>query len=202
MHLSGRATVVFLRGARLIDLLQALEWTLVTVVFLFLALRMYVRVWKLHTFLLSDILVILAWVSFVAACACDLPLNALGLFSADRDYTDALIVINKDESKTIEALKVALPKKELIIDNIWFSITILYSTVANQVCSSGFLLRTYHFPQKKFMDSVALHHRLYDYYIYRRYLFEYNVLPANFFQLVYSPMIRLTSGPWILIFNA
>jgi hypothetical protein len=87
---------------------QAIEWTLVGVAFAFLALRVYVRVLRQQRPMLSDAFVFFAWLAFVACCVCDTRLNQLGLFAPGKTYEMALININEDPEKTIEALKVFL----------------------------------------------------------------------------------------------
>ena len=56
--------------------------------------------------MLSDGFVVLAWLAFVSCCACDIRLNQLGLFAPGRTYEMALININEDPDKSVEALQV------------------------------------------------------------------------------------------------
>ena len=77
-----------------------------TVSLAFLVLRGYVRYLRRQTLGLSDLLVCLAWLSFVSCCACDIRLNQLGLFAEGRTYEEKLTTVNDDPAKTIEALKV------------------------------------------------------------------------------------------------
>jgi hypothetical protein len=81
----------------------------VTVSLAFLVLRGYVRYLRRQTLVLSDLLVCLAWLSFVSCCACDIRLNQLGLFADERTYEEKLTTVNDDPAKTTEALKVILP---------------------------------------------------------------------------------------------
>jgi hypothetical protein len=86
--------------------LQAIEWTLVGLAFVFVCLRIYVRILRRQRPMLSDGFVVLAWLAFVSCCACDIRLNQLGLFVPGRTYEMALTNINEDPDKSIEALKV------------------------------------------------------------------------------------------------
>jgi len=86
---------------------QAIEWSLAGLAFVFVSLRIYVRIWRQQRPRLSDACVVLAWLAFVSCCACDMRLNELGLFAPGRDYEEALTNINEDPDKSIEALKVS-----------------------------------------------------------------------------------------------
>ena len=86
--------------------LQAIEWTLVGLAFVFVCLRIYVRILRRQRPMLSDAFVVLAWMAFVPCCACDIRLYRLWLFVPGRTYEMALTNINEDPYKSIEALKV------------------------------------------------------------------------------------------------
>lgn len=76
----------------------------------FICLRVYVKTLRRQEFSLSDFFIILAWIAFVACCACDTRLNQLGLFAPGRTYEQKLIIVNPDPEKSIEALKVSFLK--------------------------------------------------------------------------------------------
>jgi hypothetical protein len=65
-----------------------------------------VRILRQQRPMLSDGFVVLAWLAFVSCCACDIRLNQLGLFAPGRTYEMALININEDPDKSVEALQV------------------------------------------------------------------------------------------------
>jgi hypothetical protein len=113
---------------------------LVVLALVFVALRGYVRYWRGQRPLLSDYFVFAAWLAFVACCACDIRLKALGLFKNDRTYTDPLTSINKDPDKSIEALKVLIWLILLIVAYIRFGNTVLYRFMACQGRFVGILL--------------------------------------------------------------
>src|SRR5271156_3772881 len=106
MVVSGIATVVFWPFVLYIaNICQAIEWTLVGLAFVFVCLRIYVRLLRRQRPMLSEGFVVLAWLAFVSWCVCDIRLNQLGLFVPGRTYEMALININEDPDKSIEALK-------------------------------------------------------------------------------------------------
>jgi hypothetical protein len=59
--------------------------------------------------ILSDYLVVLAWLAFVAYSACNIALNECGLFETGKTYEMELSGIGDDPDDTVEALKVAFP---------------------------------------------------------------------------------------------
>jgi len=75
---------------------------------IFVSLRGYIRIYRRERPTLSDGFVLLAWLSFVSCCACDIRLNQLGLFQPGRTYEMALTTINSDPDLNIEALKVPI----------------------------------------------------------------------------------------------
>lgn len=81
-----------------------------SIALVFICLRVYVKILRHQKFTLSDFFIILAWLAFVACCACDIELNKLGLFAPGRTYEQKLITVNTDRGNTIEALKVSFPK--------------------------------------------------------------------------------------------
>jgi hypothetical protein len=85
------------------------EWALVGVALVFIGLRGYVRYLRRQKPVLSDYLVVLAWLAFVASCACDIKLNQLGLFEAGKTYEMELSWIGEDHGETVAALKVQPP---------------------------------------------------------------------------------------------
>jgi hypothetical protein len=85
------------------------EWSLVGLSLLFIALRGYVRFMKRQNPILSDYLVVLAWFAFVAYCACNIALHECGLFDSGKTYEMELSEIGDNSDDTVEALKVPFP---------------------------------------------------------------------------------------------
>jgi hypothetical protein len=81
-------------------------WGLVGVSLVFILLRGYVRLLRRQRPILSDYLVVLAWLAFVAHCVCDITLNEYGLFDEGKTYELELTQIGDDSDDTVEALKV------------------------------------------------------------------------------------------------
>jgi hypothetical protein len=86
---------------------------LVVAALAFLCLRGYVRIMQRQRPTLSDLFIVLAWVSFVSCCACDIQLEKLGLFETGRAYDEPLTTINEDPELTIQALKVTFSSLSL-----------------------------------------------------------------------------------------
>ena len=86
-----------------------MEWTLVGAALVFIGLRGYVRYLRRQKPVLSDYLVVLAWLVFVACCACDIKLDQLGLFVPGKTYEMELSFIGEDHGETVAALKVQSP---------------------------------------------------------------------------------------------